>query len=333
MGKENPIKSEVISFAKVINDYLKDNLLNGRRGNIWDAAYHYIGAGGKRIRPFIIYLCYQLIKGNSSGKEIIPVASAVELLHTFSLIHDDIIDDDYLRRGVKSVHAKWGKSYAILSGDLLFAMTNVLVNKSPFSDSIKNRILNEISTVCVDLSEGQAMDIEFEARHDISVDDYITMISLKTGALFQRCALIGGIAADASESSLQALSDYGLNIGISFQIIDDILDVFGEEHLLGKTACSDMINQKKTFLMLKAPEIMNENNRKKLEGIQAKKKLDKSDIESVIDLLAKSGVDEECRKISEEYAERACLALDNFPDSPIKDKLNGIAHIMLARRN
>ena len=193
---------------------------------------HLPAQGGKRMRPFVVVKSCEAVGGK--GEDALPAATAVELIHNFTLIHDDIMDNDYLRRGMPTVHTIWGAPIGILSGDLLFAKAfNALLSGG--SDCERSRRSAEIlAKATITLSEGQNMDMEFETRIDASEAEYLDMTFKKTGALFQASAEMGGVLGGGDERSICLLSEYGRNIGIGFQIFDDYLGMISREEIRGK---------------------------------------------------------------------------------------------------
>ena len=207
--------------------------------------------GGKRMRPLLVLLGCKIFEENIS--QAVNPAIGIELFHNFTLLHDDIMDDAPLRRGKPSVHKKWNPNIAILSGDAMMVKTyESLIKTNP---EILYKILFEFNKTAVEVCEGQQLDMNYENRDDVSIDEYIHMIKLKTAVLFAASLKIGAIIGGANEENANHLYDFGLNTGIAFQLQDDILDVFGESHKVGKQKGGDIISNKKTFLLLKALEL------------------------------------------------------------------------------
>ena len=227
---------------------------------LWDATRHYIQAGGKRLRPLLVKLCHGIfhpqMEDATFSQEILPVAAAMELLHTFTLVHDDIMDHDPKRRGVPSVHTQWGEKVAILAGDLLFASVFTCVQQSSLPANIQLQLMQELGQAGIDVCRGQAYDIQFEnvSFKEIAVSDYLRMIKLKTGALLSTSAVLGGICAQCSTDELKLLHQFGLQYGVAFQLIDDILGMTADEATLGKPVGSDLREGKKTYIVLQTLE-------------------------------------------------------------------------------
>lgn len=315
-------------YAKNIDQYLMEQL-KGQEKNLWDAARHYISGGGKRLRPFMVLKSYELVGKKSS--DIIPIASALEILHTFTLIHDDIMDKDDTRRGVPSVHAKWGEPIAILAGDLLYSMVFVLVYNANIPDGAKARIMKELGAVSVELCEGQTMDISFENRDDVTIEEYMDMISKKTGALFKCSAYVGGYAANESEEQLSNLKLYGQKLGIAFQLVDDILGLTADEKKLGKPIFSDLREGKKTYLVLYALENLDPTESAQLKQIIFAPEKSESDIQKAFELIQKSGAIEKARKLAEKYIDETIELLKVFPESKARKDLENLAKLAIGR--
>ncbi len=217
------------------------------------APIHYIlQLGGKRIRPLLTLLSYQLFK--SDFDRVLPQATAIELFHNFTLMHDDIMDDAPLRRGKSTVHAKYDINTAILSGDAMLIMAyEHLIRNLTAGKAVKCQKV--FSNVALQICEGQQYDMDFEKRDAVSIEEYIKMIRLKTAVLLGASMSIGGIVGGASKAATHHLYECGVNLGLAFQIKDDYLDVFGDSNKTGKQKGGDIIQGKKTILYLKALEI------------------------------------------------------------------------------
>ena len=326
------IKKNFKEIAEKVDNFILSNLSNDNNvPNLWESSKHYIIAGGKRLRPYFVIKSYELI--NNNYEDIIPIASAIEIMHTFSLIHDDIMDKDSIRRNVPTVHRKWNESIAILAGDLLLSQAFIFVINTQIPDEIKLKIILELGLVSTKLYEGQTMDINFEERWDVSVYEYMTMIKLKTGALFKTCLFIGGLCANASISQIEALKSYGENFGVAFQIMDDILGLIGEEKKLGKPIGSDLREKKKTYLLIYALEHLQSTEYEKLISLLSKKEKTEEDIRNGIDLIRKSGAIESAKKIVRNLLDEAISKMEVFPDSEAKKELQRLANFSIQRTN
>jgi geranylgeranyl diphosphate synthase type II len=218
---------------------------------------------GKRIRPILTLMSCELFGGDK--EEGVSQAMAIELFHNFTLIHDDIMDNAPIRRGKETVFKKWGENIAILSGDTLFALAYQYAQQA--RTEILPKTLAVFSKTAIEVCEGQQYDLNYENDNDVSVDEYIEMIRLKTAVLFGASLKIGALVGGATEEEADKLYDFGINIGLGFQLKDDLLDAFGDEEIFGKKTGGDIITNKKTFLYLKAIEVADEKTREELVSL------------------------------------------------------------------
>lgn len=253
--------SELTSVSQtnqLIKDYQKaldieiNNLSFPAEPNLlYDPLRYFLTLGGKRTRPLLTLLGCHLF--GKPGLKAINAALAIELFHNFTLIHDDIMDEAPLRRGKSTVHEKWNTNVGILSGDVLFVEAYKLL--ANHDSEVLPSLLTVFSKTAVEVCEGQQMDMDFETREDVTISEYIEMIRLKTSVLLGAALQMGGIIAGASEKELELLYDFGQNVGIAFQIQDDILDLYADPEKFGKQVGGDILSNKKTFLLIKAFEL------------------------------------------------------------------------------
>ena len=242
--------------------FLKENPFVGTPSLLYEPIEYTITQSGKRLRPMLCLLACDMFGGDHQ-KALYP-ALALETFHNFTLIHDDIMDNAPVRRGKPTVYREWGSSQAILSGDAMFAKAIELALKSPVNPTEIARLIAKVS---IEVCEGQQMDLDFETRNDVSVDEYLEMIRLKTAVLLATALDAGAVCAKADDKNRQLIYDFGINIGMAFQLQDDLLDCYGDEKVFGKAIGGDIIENKKTFLYLKALEIADANDRAELKGI------------------------------------------------------------------
>lgn len=284
---------------------------------------------GKRIRPVLTLMACELFGGNI--EDALPQAMAIELFHNFTLIHDDIMDNAPLRRGKQSVFKKWDPNIAILSGDTLFALAYQYVQKA--DKSILPDILDIFNKTAIEVCEGQQYDLNYEIKNHVSVEQYTEMIKLKTAVLFSASLKIGALIGGASMQDANNLCDFGINIGIGFQLKDDLLDTFGEEQVFGKKTGRDILSNKKTFLYLKALEIASETDRKRLINIYSSNEMEKNQkVKTVKSIFQKLDV---ARLTSDEinkYFNRGLKSLEKVNvDQDEKQKLLVVAQKMVNR--
>lgn len=219
--------------------------------NLYQPVGYALGMGGKRLRPVMVLLACNLF--SEDVEKAFPAALAIEVFHNFTLLHDDIMDHAEMRRNSLSVYKKYNENVAILSGDAMSIMAYNYLLKNSLSDTVP--MIRLFSQTALEVCEGQQYDMDFENRTDVSIEEYIRMISLKTAVLLACSLKIGALAANAPEESAELLYQFGLNMGIAFQLQDDMLDVFADQDKFGKKIGGDIVANKKTFLLLKALEL------------------------------------------------------------------------------
>ena len=307
--------------------------VKGLPQQLYDAALHLIRAGGKRLRPFLVVAVADML--GEPVEKALPFAAAVELIHNFTLVHDDIIDRDEFRRGVPTVHKLWGEGMAIVAGDLLFAkafevLTDALEKGVPPERIAKGvRVLSNATAV---VAEGQALDMLFQDRDDISIDEYLEMIYKKTGALFEASSVLGGLVATDDETVLAKLASYGRNLGIAFQIRDDILGLVGDEKVLGKPVYSDLREGKKTILVIYALENLDHHGREHVLSVLGNHNAAREDLEKAAKLIKEIGAVDYAEKMAKSYAEKARSALNGFPENEAKKALLELVDFVVERK-
>ncbi|GAA5024186.1 isoprenyl synthetase [Marivirga lumbricoides] len=241
---------------------------------LYDPIAYIMDLGGKRMRPLLTVLAYQLY--NSSSDEVMDAALAVEIFHNFTLMHDDIMDEAPLRRGKATVHEKWNAPVAILSGDVMLVRAyDQLIDFCP-AEKLP-LILKKFNRCAEEVCEGQQHDMNFEQRETVGEEEYISMIRQKTAVLLAFSLELGGILADTTAEDQQKLYEMGINIGIGFQLMDDLLDVYADQDKFGKQVGGDIISNKKTYLLIKAKELAKAEDKKQLEHWLALEDFDKAE--------------------------------------------------------
>ncbi len=241
--------------------------------NLYEPISYLLSLGGKRLRSMLVLLGYGLHKENF--EEVIKPSLAVEVFHNFTLMHDDIMDEALLRRGEATVHKKWNSTVAILSGDAMLVKAYDLLLCSP---SLKiPEIISKFNICALEVCEGQQLDMDFEIMDQVSEQQYLDMIRLKTAVLLGFSLELGGLLADAKKENLTALKNIGEKAGIGFQLMDDLLDVYGNEDTFGKQVGGDIAANKKTYLLIKALEMANDSQHKELQQWLGKKKFDREE--------------------------------------------------------
>lgn len=315
-------------YAALIESELAQLSLPEKPITLYEPQRYILSGSGKRIRPILALLGCGLC-----GQEIenaIPAALAVELVHNFTLIHDDIMDQADVRRGTPTVHLEWDRSTAILSGDGLFVQALLQLQKLPPDVDYKlaNRIfLDGINHVC----EGQALDMEFEKRTNVSTDEYLEMISGKTAALLSASLELGGAAAKGSKEQLSHLRQIGESLGLAFQIQDDLLDVTADPEKFGKKQGGDISEGKKTILMIQTLESCDPDEREWLNGCLTNRPLQSEDVQRVLELYQKYNVTESAEHLLHDYYEKAVHSLNLFGDSNYKRDLQQLINYLKRR--
>ncbi|MCD6445051.1 polyprenyl synthetase family protein [Candidatus Bathyarchaeota archaeon] len=303
---------------------------------LYESSYYLLKAGGKRLRPFMLVKSYEACGGE--GEKPYPAAAGVEILHTFTLIHDDIIDRDETRRGVPTVHVLWGIPQAIISGDMLFALVFRTLSKGlrdiGVEDSVIVEVVGRFSKTLIDICAGQTMDMVMAEKPTtaVTVDEYMEMIKLKTAVLYMASAEIGGLLAGASSEELEALRSYGLNSGLAFQMIDDVLGVSGVEEELGKPVGSDIREGKKTIVVLEALSRLDDAGKRRLLGVLGDRGASRDKIIEAIRLIESSGAVEEAKRLARLYSSKAREALRRLPATDARRLLEALTDFIVERR-
>ncbi len=306
---------DLTSYASVIGKKVEQfiyTVVSGHPKKLYEASLHYIKAGGKRLRPVIVVLSSKI--GGGSEEIAIPGAAAVEVLHTFTLVHDDIIDKDELRRGVPTVHKLWGVEMGIIAGDLLFAYAYKCLVKAMDYGVPSDRVaksLDALTEAAITVAEGQALDMLLPEMPNASVEDYIDMVSKKTAALFAYSAKIGGLLAGADNALISNLFNAMMNAGIAFQIRDDILGLIGDEKVLGKPVYSDLREGKRTILVIYALKNVDENKKKRILSVLGNRDADVNSLREAAQIIKESGAIEYADSLSEFYANKAIEIVEN----------------------
>lgn len=263
-----------------------------------------LSAGGKRLRPSMLLLSAYAFGGINSMERAIGPSVGIETFHNFTLLHDDVMDNSDTRRGRPTVHAKWDANTAILSGDTMLTLATKMV--ADVEDKILRRVLDTFNEMALEVYEGQQMDMDFEKSSDVSLEEYTDMIQLKTGALLGASAEIGAIIGGASEKDCEAMREFGNMLGIAFQIQDDWLDTFGDPATFGKPIGGDILNDKKTFLMVMA---MHEG-KQEVDALKAALALQgETKIKAVTRIYEKMGINEMARKAVASFSSKAMKAI------------------------
>ena len=326
---------------KQVNDAIPENLPVVEPKKLYEASRYLLDAGGKRLRPTILLLAAESIADVAPRSEpyrefptadgpidMMSAAVSIEIIQSFTLIHDDIMDDDDMRRGVPAVHREFDLSTAILAGDTLYAKAfeNMLETGSTGDRSV--RALSELATTCTQICEGQSMDIEFETVETVTTEDYLGMVELKTAVLYAAAASIPAILMGEDEY-VDPLYQYGLNIGRGFQIQDDLLDLTTPSEKLGKQRGSDLVEGKRTIITVHARhQGVDVEGLVPTDDVEA---VDEATIDEAVAELEEAGSIDFARETAEELIQDGKDNLDVLPDNEARDLLEGIADFLIER--
>ena len=294
--------------------------------SLYDPCEYFLGLGGKRIRPVMCLM------GNELFDEIIPdayeIATAIELFHNFTLIHDDIMDKAPLRRGMQTVHTKFDESTALLSGDVMVIQAYEYINK--IKTSYIHKILSLFNKTARQVCEGQQLDMDFEKKQAVAMDEYINMIGLKTSVLMAASLQMGAILGGAGALNATHLYEFGLNLGIAFQVQDDYLDAFGDPEKFGKQVGGDIVANKKTFLMIHALAVATNAQKEELQHLMATNPEDK--VQKVLSIYKSCGIDEWAIRLKEKYITEAFQHLEDMAVISVRKKpLQELASFLVQR--
>ncbi|NCU03528.1 MAG: polyprenyl synthetase family protein [Chitinophagaceae bacterium] len=312
-------------LLKQFEEHFSKRIFPTEPASLYDAAQHILNIGGKRVRPVAVLM------GNELFDDIKPdawqVATAIELFHNFSLIHDDIMDEAPLRRGKQTVHAIHGVSTAILAGDVTLTMSYDFLGR--VAGDVKP-ILALFNKTALEVSEGQQMDMDFEKRETVSLAEYVRMIELKTSVLLAASLKLGAMIGGASVGNTEHIYEFGRNLGIAFQVQDDYLDCFGDPAKFGKQVGGDIKANKKTFLMIHALETANAQQQQQLKELMQTNPADK--VEQVLAIYKAAGVDEWAMQLKNQYLEKAMQHLEDIAVlNKRKEPLQQLAQFLVQR--
>ncbi|WP_083629585.1 polyprenyl synthetase family protein [Tenacibaculum agarivorans] len=314
------------SFLK----YLEQQDFNREPKNLYAPVDYILQLGGKRLRPILTLIACDAM--TNSFSEALPAAMAVETFHNFTLVHDDIMDEAPLRRGKETVHHKWDVNTGILSGDAMLILAyQYFENYEPI---VFQKLAKLFSKTALEVCDGQQLDVDFETRNDVTIEEYIKMITLKTSVLVAAALKMGAIVANSSETEADHLYDFGLNLGIAFQLQDDYLDTFGNPETFGKQIGGDIIENKKTYLYLKCLEVANNEDKEKLQFFFNQKLEDNSiKIDEVTRIFERNDIPNLIQGLIQKYTEESFEHLHklNISESA-KQNLIGFGKYLMTRK-
>ncbi|TRX01317.1 polyprenyl synthetase family protein [Flavobacterium gawalongense] len=299
----------IYQYQEFISEYLQSQYETKEPKNLYDPIHYILDLGGKRIRPVLTLMSAEVF--DTDYKKALPAALAVEVFHNFSLVHDDIMDDAPLRRGKQTVHEKWNINTGILSGDAMLILAYQYFEK--YQPKIFRKLAKLFSKTALEVCEGQQWDVDFEVRDDVTIPEYLKMIEYKTAVLVAAAMKMGAIIAKASKGNANLIYDFGLNLGLAFQLQDDYLDAFGDPETFGKQVGGDIIENKKTYLYLKAVAFSEKEQQQQLTNLFSDQPEDNSDkIKAVKEIFNNSGASKATQDAIQDFTFKAFQTLDKM---------------------
>ena len=311
---------------KKINKILSVSVKNRKPASLYEPGSYILNSGGKRLRPLLVLLSAKAVGGEF--RNCYNAAAAVEMLHNFTLVHDDIMDNADKRRGRLTLHKKFDHNTAILAGDSLLSIAYEYLLKDCNGNA--KEVISSFTRGLIEVCEGQSLDTDFESRKNVALSEYITMIKKKTAAMAEMCCRIGALLGGGTKSQVNALGNYGLNLGIAFQIQDDLLDISADEKEFGKTIGGDLVEGKKTFLFLEALEKSRGEYRKKLLRVIDQKGIRRNQVSSYKMIYEKLGVLDDARREIRAYTQKALRSV-NLLDEENKKIFKWLADSLIHR--
>ncbi|MBS1667199.1 MAG: polyprenyl synthetase family protein [Bacteroidetes bacterium] len=273
--------------------------------NLYGPADYFLSLGGKRIRPVLCLMANELF--DEMNPDAWYAANAIELFHNFTLIHDDIMDKAPLRRGMQTVHEKYGMASALLAGDVMLVVAYDYLNRA--DATYLQKIVKVFNQIAKEVCEGQQIDMDFETKENVTMDEYLHMIKLKTSVLLAGSLQIGSILGGAGDGNQQHLYEFGKNLGLAFQVQDDYLDAFGDPKKFGKQVGGDILANKKTFLLIRALEVANDVQKKEIKDLMQSNTEHK--VERILSIFKSCGVDAWANQLKEKFLEESLKQLDD----------------------
>lgn len=321
---------DISQYQDFFIQYLEKQSINKEPKNLYEPIEYILGLGGKRMRPVLTLMASEVF--DTDYKVALPAAMAVEVFHNFSLVHDDIMDDAPLRRGQETVHEKWDLNTGILSGDTMLILAYQYFEQ--YEPSIFRDLAKLFSKTALEVCEGQQWDVDFEKRNDVTIPEYLKMIEYKTAVLVAAAMKMGAIVAKTSEKEADFIYDFGLNLGLAFQLQDDFLDAFGDPETFGKQVGGDIIENKKTYLYLKAREFSTPEKASELEklfSLQLENNTEK--IETAKAIFNESGASKATQDAIEMYTFKAFETLEKMNiNAEKKDILRTFGENLMSRK-
>ncbi|WP_254278864.1 geranylfarnesyl diphosphate synthase [Haloarcula marina] len=341
--RHQQVEDAILARRERVNEALPEELPVTRPDHLYEATRYLLDAGGKRLRPTVLLLVAESLldvdplstdyrefpRLDGGHADVLSAALAIEVIQTFTLIHDDIMDDDDLRRGVPAVHKEYDLSTAILAGDTLYSKAFEFLLSTGAADGRTVAANKRLATTCTRICEGQSLDIEFEQRDAVTPDEYLEMVELKTAVLYGAAAAIPTTLLGADDETVEALYNHGLDVGRAFQIQDDLLDLTTPSEKLGKQRGSDLVENKQTLVTLHARQQgVDVDN---LVDTDSVAEVSEAEIDDAVATLREAGSIEFAREKAQELVESGKQNLEVLPDNEARDLLDGIANYLVER--
>tara|TARA_B100001113_G_scaffold347991_1_gene341193 strand:+ start:2242 stop:3225 length:984 start_codon:yes stop_codon:yes gene_type:complete len=323
------IKIKLAEKAKDVEEALKKYLVIREPKKLYEAMAHIPLAGGKRLRPVMAQLTCEMVGGDAS--KAIPFAAALEVIHNFTLVHDDVMDDDDLRHGVAACHTVYGLPTAILAGDSLFAYAFEMIAESNVNGNVKSELVRHTAYTVRRIAEGQQMDINFEEEETVDPELYLEMIRLKTSILFGSAAYGGALIGGKDQDEANKLRQMAIWIGLGFQIWDDYLDATASAEILGKPSGSDIRQGKRTLLVIEALNRADGNSRSELIKILDNSNNNDDEVKRAVSIMSDCGALDSCREQALGYLNGAKNTIANYPKSEARIMLEDLLEYMVTR--
>ena len=320
----------IYQYQEYISEYLIEQFSAKEPKNLYEPIHYILAVGGKRMRPVLTLMSAEIF--DADYKLALPAALAVEVFHNFSLVHDDIMDDAPLRRGNETVHEKWSINTGILSGDAMLILAYQYFEN--YNTEVFRDLAKLFSKTALEVCEGQQYDVDFETRDDVTIPEYLKMIEYKTAVLVAAAMKMGALVAETSAQNADLIYAFGLNLGLAFQLQDDYLDAFGDPKTFGKQVGGDIIENKKTYLYLKAMEFSTSDEKEQLLHLFSIQPTDNSDkIDSVKAIFNLSGASAATQQAIQDYTLKAFETLRNISiDNEKKDILRSFGENLMGRK-
>jgi len=321
---------DISQYQDFFITYLESQSINKEPKNLYEPIEYILRLGGKRMRPVLTLMASEVF--DTDYKAALPAAMAVEVFHNFSLVHDDIMDDAPLRRGQETVHEKWDLNTGILSGDAMLILAYQYFEQ--YEPVIFRDLAKLFSKTALEVCEGQQWDVDFERRNDVSIPEYLKMIEYKTAVLVAAAMKMGAIVAKTSAKEAELIYDFGLNLGLAFQLQDDFLDAFGDPKTFGKQVGGDIIENKKTYLYLKAREFSSVEKASELQELFSLQLEDNTEkIETAKSIFNQSGASKATQEAIEMFTLKAFETLEKMDiNAEKKDILRAFGKNLMGRK-